>query len=229
MGFESSKVRAVHNGLELSNWPAEPVDATGVRAEFDVASDAPLLVTASRLFHWKGQHLILQALPAVKRRFPDVKLLIVGNDDSRAHPGDWTYSAELRRLVEELDLERNVVFTGWRTDVVRLMSAADLYVMPSFEEPFGMVYIEAMALQRPVVALDNGGAKEIVDHGGSGLLSPPGDVDSLADNISQLIADPELRRLMGKRGRARVIERFTSANMTEAVAAIYEELVAPAT
>lgn len=222
-GYPPERVHAVLNGLELSNWLDFEVDRAAVRAEFAMAADAPLLVTASRLFPSKGQHLILGALPAVRARFPAVKLLIVGRDDTRAGGGS-SYTAELRQMMSQLGLDDNVVFTGWRPDLNRLMAACDAFVMPSFEEPFGMVYVEAMALRRPVVALDSGGAKEIIDHGGSGLLSPPGDVESIAANITRLLAEPELRLRMGEHGRRRVIERFSSVRMTEDMAALYGSL-----
>jgi glycosyltransferase involved in cell wall biosynthesis len=212
----------VLNGLELSNWLDLDVDAAGVRREFAMTAEAPLLLTASRLFRAKGQHLILEALPAVKARFPDVKLLIVGRDDTRAG-GGASYSAELTAMVSELGLGDNVVLTGWRSDLNALMAACDVFVMPSFEEPFGMVYVEAMALRRPVIALDNGGAREIVDDG-SGVLVPPGDVASLAEGIVRLLGDPDLRRRMGEHGRRRVIDEFSSVRMANDMAALYARL-----
>jgi glycosyltransferase involved in cell wall biosynthesis len=223
MGYAAEKVHAVLNGLELSNWLDVEIDRDGVRHELGIDAAAPLLVTASRLFRWKGQHLIVQALPAVKARFPDVKLLIVGRVDTRAG-GGADYVEELQRMVDDLDLAENVVFAGWRSDIDRLMAAADVFVMPSFEEPFGMVYVEAMALRRPVVALDNGGAREVVDQGRSGLLSPPDDVDSIADHLVRLLGDPQLRQQMGEHGRRRVIDHFSSERMTEDMAALYEQM-----
>ena len=83
-------------------------------------------------------------------RFPDAQLLIVGTDIT---PGGW-FSAALRRRTAELDLERHVRFLGRRQDIEGLLAAADVFVMPSFEEPFGLVFCEAMAMERPVVALD---------------------------------------------------------------------------
>jgi glycosyltransferase involved in cell wall biosynthesis len=223
MGYAPARVHAVPNGLELSNWLDVEVDGAAVRREFAMDADAPMLVTASRLFPSKGQHLIVAAQPAVRARFPAVKLLIVGLDDTRASGGS-SYTAELRRMIGELGLDGNVVFTGWRPDLNRLMAACDIFVMPSLGEPFGMVYVEAMALRRPVVALDSGGVPEIIDHGGSGLLSPPDDVESIAANLTRLLAEPELRRRMGEHGRRRVVERFNSERMTEDMAALYTSL-----
>jgi glycosyltransferase involved in cell wall biosynthesis len=98
--------------------------------------------------------------------------------------------------------------------------------MPSFEEPFGLVFAEAMAMGKPVVALASGGALEVVADGETGLLSPPGDAGALADNISRLLADPALRESMGRAGRERVERLFRSERLCEDYAAFYHSLAA---
>jgi glycosyltransferase involved in cell wall biosynthesis len=224
-GYPSSRVHAVLNGLELSEWLDVPVDPAPVRREFGITVGTPLLVSASRLYRYKGQHEILAALPSVKQEFPNVKLLIVGEDDPGSYTPEASYTATLKQMCVDLDLSDNVVFTGFRTDVRSLMAACDLYVMPSFEEPFGMVFVEAMSLERPVVALNNGGTREVVDHGGSGLLSEPGDTPALAENIRTLLRDPELRRRMGTHGRERVKTHFNSCRMARDVEQVYEAVI----
>ena len=111
---------------------------------------------------------------------------------------------ELAALADELGVDDSVVFTGRRSDVARLMAAADVFAMPSLEEPFGLVYLEAMAMRLPVVALDSGGTPEVVEHGRSGLLSAPGDIDALAANIVELLSDAGPA---GPHGRARTARR----------------------
>lgn len=224
LGYDDSRVFAVRNGLEIDEW-SDDTGGAAVRQEFGLAPSQPLVVSASRLFRYKGQHELLQALPRVRREVPDVKVLIVGADDPRGFSGESSYLAELGRICAELDLGDSVVFTGWRSDVKAIMAASDLYCMPSFEEPFGMVFTEAMALRKPVVALDNGGTKEVVDHGGSGLLSAPGDTDALARNLVALLRDPERRQAMGEHGRRRVIEQFSAERMAAEVGAVYEHLL----
>ncbi len=226
VGYEPTRVSAVLNGLELDDWDATDVDTDAVRREFGIASDAPLIITASRLYRWKGQHLLLAALPEVKRHVPDVRLLIVGSDDPRSDPGEQSYSASLHLQCDQLGLSDNVIFAGWRTDVRALMAASDVYAMPSFEEPFGMVFTEAMYLRRPVVALDNGGTREVVVNGESGLLSEPDDVEGLARNLVRLLADPALRRRMGESGRRRVQDHLNSERMARDVERVYERVVA---
>jgi glycosyltransferase involved in cell wall biosynthesis len=105
------------------------------------------------------------------------------------------------------------------------MAACDVFTMPSFEEPFGLVYLEAMAMQRPVVSVDNGGTPEVVEHGRSGLLSRYQDVEGLAANIVTLLGDRELRSRMGKYGRARVLDYFNAQRMAKDAGAAYEAVL----
>ena len=101
-----------------------------------------------------------------------------------------------------------------------------VFTLPSFEEPFGLVFLEAMAMRRPVVALDNGGTPEVVDHGQSGLLSRPGDIAGLTESIVRLLQDRELRQRMGEHGRSRVLEYFNAERMTADATAAYEQILA---
>jgi glycosyltransferase involved in cell wall biosynthesis len=225
MGYSPDRVFAVLNGLEVHDWVDPQADPGQIRREFDVPAEVPLLVSASRLYRYKGQHELLAALPAVKQNFPDVRVLIVGEDDPSAYQDELSYTDTLREMCDELDLDDNVTFTGFRTDVREIMAAADLYVMPSHEEPFGMVFIEAMSLEKPVVALNNGGTKEVVDHGGSGLLSERGDHQALADNITTLLADEALRARMGRHGRQRVEQYLNAVRMTRDMERVYDSII----
>jgi glycosyltransferase involved in cell wall biosynthesis len=159
----------------------------------------------------------------VRERVPNVHLLVVGTDYPETIRGAFT--RELKSLARDLRIEDRVVFTGERTDIPRIMAATDVFTMPSFEEPFGLVYLEAMAMQRPVVAVDNGGTPEVVEHGRSGLLSRYQDVDALAANILTLLGDPELRARMGAYGRARVLDYFNAKRMASDAGAAYEAVL----
>src|SRR5262249_50894129 len=147
-GVDRAKSHAVLNSMELDGWQTS-LDPAPIRAELGVAQGAPLILTASRLFHWKGQAELVRALPAVRREFPDVRLVIAGRDDIAGSPDRPSFTMELQQLSRELGVEGNVLFTGWRPDINRLMAACDVFAMPSWEEPFGLVYLEAMATKRP--------------------------------------------------------------------------------
>lgn len=224
MGYPAEKTFYVLNAIESDRWnPA--VDGRPIRQEFHIEPDTPLLLTVSRLSYWKGHTELLKALAEVKKQTSNFKLLIVGVDDPRAHPGHGSYTAELKALVTELQLDNQVVFTGYRSDVQELMAACDMYTMPSFEEPFGMVYLEAMCMKKPVIALDNGGSREVVEQNKTGLLSAPQDIAALAENILTLMNDANLRQTLGENGRIRAQEHFTPRRMAHDVEEIYRQIL----
>jgi glycosyltransferase involved in cell wall biosynthesis len=138
-------------------------------------------------------------------------------------PQGW-FSASLHRRVTELDLDGHVRFLGRRTDIEGLLDAADVFVMPSFEEPFGLVFCEAMAMARPIVALADGGTVEVVEHGRTGLLSSRGDIDQLVADLAVLLDDRALRLTMGSAGRREVLARFTTERMATDAAAVYQRI-----
>jgi glycosyltransferase involved in cell wall biosynthesis len=223
MGKPPSRVFTVLNALEASGWDPE-LDGSEVRRELGISPEAPVLASISRLFSWKGPTQLLEATAIVKKEFPALRVLIVGADEVYVHGG--SYTAELKALVERLGITENVIFTGHRRDAARILAACDLFTMPSYEEPFGVVYLEAMAMRKPVLSIDNGGTPEVVEHGKSGLLSPPWDVPRLAENIIQLLRDAELRRQMGEFGRKRVLEYFNPQRMARETGEVYERLLA---
>jgi len=166
----------------------------------------------------------LRAFAALCPRFTNLRLLIVGADAQEVEPG--SFSQELKALARTLGVESRVFFTGARSDVPRVLAACDVFTLPSFEEPFGLVFLEAMAMQKPVVAVSNGGTPEVVDDAHSGLLSPAWDVPALTNNIAALLEDPGLRARMGAHGRARVLERFSARRMAADAGAAYERILA---
>lgn len=224
MGRPAKDVSTVLNCVDVSAWDPE-TDGSPIRREFGIAADAPLIASVSRLFAWKGQRELLQAFAAARRELPALKLLIVGADEREAHLGSFT--AELKQLAEQLGVSEHVIFTGARSDVAAIMAACDVFTLPSFEEPFGLVYLEAMAMRRPVAALDNGGTPEVVEHGKAGLLSAPYDIPAYTANILTLLRDPALRARMGEYGRKRVVEYFNAQRMAKDTAAAYEKLLGP--
>lgn len=222
-GVPPERVFTILNAIDPTKWdPA--IDGAPIRREFGIPSDAPLLLSVSRLFSWKGQRELLRALALVKERIPDVRLLIVGGDEP--YIGGGSYIEELKTLASTLGVAERVVFTGLRSDIPQIMAACDVFSMPSFEEPFGLVFLEAMSMKRPVAAVNNGGTPEVVEQGLSGLLSPAWDVESLAENLVTLLGDRELRARMGEHGRARVLDFFNAKRMAEDAARAYHALIA---
>jgi glycosyltransferase involved in cell wall biosynthesis len=220
-GYGRDRTYVVLNGIDPRQW--EPgVGSDEIRQEFGADDDTFLVLTVCRLFAEKGPGALISSLATISPDLPDTRLLIVGQEMTRG------YAAELKALAASHGLDGKVVLTGRRDDVARLMAAADVYAMPSLDEPFGLVYLEAMAMELPVVALDSGGAPEVIESGVTGLLSDPGDAVALAANLCTLAFDRQKRKEMGIRGRQHVFENFTVGRMARDVASVYRKVAPPA-
>jgi glycosyltransferase involved in cell wall biosynthesis len=226
-GHSPAKTHAVLNAIDLPRWDFR-TQSGSVRKELGIPEGAPLVVCVGRLFQWKGQGEMIRAVAKLRPNLPELRLLIVGEDDRFANPGGLSHGEQLRALARELGVADRVIFTGQRSDVASLIAASDVLALPSLGEPFGLVYVEAMAMKRPVIALQSGGAPEVVEHGKSGLLSPPNDLDALAHNISTLLTNPVMRAEMGEYGRRQAEARFNPKRMAADVERIYFTLAASA-
>jgi glycosyltransferase involved in cell wall biosynthesis len=220
-GYARDKIHTVLNAIDATAWDYR-LDGGPVRRQLGIPTGAPVIACAGRLFRGKGQDDLIRALPAVREKFPALRVLIIGGDDLMAMRTSFT--TELKALARDLDVVEQVIFTGHRSDMPALMAACDVFTLPSHEEPFGLVFLEAMAMKKPVVALDSGGVPEIVEHGKSGLLSKPGDLDALSGNLLHLFHNPALRVRFGEYGRQQVETRFPAARMAEDSARIYTSL-----
>ena len=212
------------NAIDAAAWDPT-LSAEGVRRELGLSPGCPVVTCIARIFPSKGHADLLRAVALVRRDCPEVRLLVVGRDERSATPGNESFTAQLRNLASQLGIAENVIFTGFRSDTAAVLAASDVFAMPSFEEPFGLVFLEAMAMKRPIVALNNGGTKEVIEDGKSGLLSGPADVTALARNITRLLRDPVLRREMGEYGRRQVEARFSAERMAGDVERVYRQLL----
>jgi glycosyltransferase involved in cell wall biosynthesis len=214
LGVPPEKLLLAYNAIDAQRFSPGP--SPEARARLGIPEDALLIGIFSILRPFKGHAFLLQAMPKILEAVPKAHLLIVGDGGLRG---------ELEQLTKDLGLERHVTFVGFQRDTLPLYRALDLYAMPSIEEPFGLVTIEAMACEKAVVGADSGGTPEIVVDQETGLLAPTGQVEPLAEMIITLLRDPERRRVMGEKGRQRVLEKFTLQGRTEQIAGALERLV----
>lgn len=213
--------RVIANGVDptRSDVPDEAVAA--MRARLGLG-DAPVVFYGGRLDRLKGGLELVRALEVVRRRVPDARLLTVGE----ALPGFYD---EMVALATRLGLDGALVHAGWLTgdELAAAYRVADVVATPSLcFESFGLVNVEAMAARRPVVASMWGGPSDVVDDGRTGFLVNPLRIGDLAERITRLLVDPDLRRAMGAAARARVDELFSVPGQVDAVERLHADLVA---
>jgi glycosyltransferase involved in cell wall biosynthesis len=187
----------------------------GVREEFGIPADAPLVGTVANFRASKGHAILLEAAVQVRRVVPEVRFLLVGHGP---------LEMDIRRRTRDLGLEGTVIFAGSREDAPRLAGAFDVFALSSVYEGLAIALIEAMALGKPAVVTGVGGLTEVVEHGKQALVVDPGDPKPLADAIVTLLQDGDLRRRLGEAARQRAA-RFDIRKAVRRLEEVYTELL----
>ena len=221
-----AELEVVHNPVDLDRWDPARIDRVHARAGLrEVRPRALLLGVVAQLTPWKGQDTAIAALDLLRRQRIDAHLLLIGSakflSPSTRYDNE-AYVAELRRQVAAAKLEDRVSWLGERDDVPELVSALDVLLLPSWEEPFGRALIEAMALRVPVVATSVGGPPEILSDGVEGFLVEPRDPEAWAAAIRPFAESPTLGRRMGRAGRLRVEAEFGLERHVNSMLDVYE-------
>ncbi len=206
--------RITHIPYGLS-WPGQLPAAA---PEANQKQRPPRFVSIGRLDPQKGYETLLRATALVLQQVPGFELWIVGGTQ---HGGE-AYLASLHSLSAELRVSPHVKFLGVRADVDRLLAQADGFVLASRWEGFGLVFLEAMAAGKPVVATRVSAIPEVVVDNETGLLVPPNDPAALANALLALIQDPQRAQRLGAAGHARVRAHFTATTMIERTLAVYD-------
>lgn len=198
-GIPPERIHVIHNGIICEHYLPEPVTEAKQRAGF-----APETLRAGligRLAPEKGQSVALTAWAQVVRTYPTARLMLVGDGKIRA---------ELIAQTAQLGIADSVEFIPFTAPIQPLLSACDVVLAPSLKEGLGLVALEAMALERPVIAADIGGLREVVVDGETGWLTPGGDANALAAALLKLWRDPTQAHRVGEAGRRRVLEKFNA-------------------
>jgi glycogen(starch) synthase len=214
-------ITTIPNGIDPGDLePAEPVDVGALRARF-AAPDEKLILLVGRLVYEKGFHLALEALKPVIRRQGNVRFVVCGTG---------TAEADLKEQARKLALMKHGSFIGWTGDDMlhSLYRVADLCVVPSIYEPFGLVALEAMASGCLCLVADTGGLREVVPGDGTaGLRFRARDPKSLARMLEKMLTDADLRERLIAEAREHVLQ-FDWAEVALETTAVYEDLVASA-
>lgn len=222
-GVPDYKIHTALNAIDPCRFDPERVPPGALRKHLGISGSAPFIGVVARVMVWKGQLDLVEAFAKVRESIPNAVLAIVGREDTLMGGGD-AYGDAIRSRAEELGLGESVRWAGWFDDMPSVFADLDVACVPSWEEPFGLVVTEAMAMRKPVVGYRSGALPEIIDDGVEGLLVTPKDYDALANAITGLLQDPERRAAMGRRGRERVLRQFTPERQAKEVAEIYRRL-----
>jgi glycosyltransferase involved in cell wall biosynthesis len=220
-GVPRHKIHLIYNTLDVDAWPADtPPDAAMRQA----LSDGPVFGCVGQLVPWKNQAAFIEAAALLRRKNPGVrmKFAIIGSDPWQQ---DSAYRRDLLRMAAVSGLGRDLIFFPHQTDNKSALAACDVLVHGALSEPFGRVLIEAMALQKPVIAFDAAGPGEILTHGEDGLLAPPESGSAgLAEAMQKVLLTPDFRRKLGEAARRTVRQRFGAADGAARLRRLYESL-----
>lgn len=222
-GFNAAKIHTVHNAVDTDYFDPDRHTATetSVRRQFGIPENAPLVGIAARMNPWKGQIELLGAVSQLRETFPDLQVMILGSNVP-------VMRAEYERIAREGGIADRVHFGGYQEDVRPFLKEFDLFVHPSYGEPFGLAIVEAMAMRKPVIACGTGGVPEIITHGRDGWLVEERSATAVATAITTLLNDRGLCRQMGEAARNTVRDRFTPRHQCASVTQRYANLIAAA-
>jgi len=210
-------VAVIHNGIEPRGWRVSPAAVRAARSRHS-PDGAPLILYFGRLEWEKGVHDLLAALPRVRRAFPDTRLVVAGQGRQ---------AAALVEQSRKLRVRRSVDFVGHLPDreLVACLAAADVVVLPSRYEPFGIVALEAAAAGAPLVASTAGGLAELVVDGETGLSVEPGDADGIAAAVGAVLSDPAAAARRARAAKSRLGAEFNWTGIAELTASVYRSAV----
>jgi glycosyltransferase involved in cell wall biosynthesis len=211
-GALAENVVSIPTGIDLGRF--RPADRKAARAALRLASEGPLIGIVATLRSWKGHRHLLEAFAALERA--DARLVIVGDGPQRA---------ALEALALDLSIAGRVVFAGHQADVAPWMQALDLLCLPSYaNEGVPQALMQAMACGLPVVTTPVGSIEEIVTHGSTGVLVPPGDPARLRAAIAELLADPARREALGTAAHAAALARFGEDRMVDRMLEVFRSV-----
>jgi glycosyltransferase involved in cell wall biosynthesis len=220
-GLPSERLVTVHNAVDPAHFrPGVAVCGT-MRTRFHIPAEAPLVGLVGRLIPYKGHEDVLQAFAAAGSDLTDAHLVIAGATDGGSAP----YVELLRTRGRQLGLTDRIHFTGHQSDTRPVYADLDVLAVPSWDEPFGLVLTEAMAMAIPVVAYRSGGIPEIVNSGQEGVLVAARNTGELGAALVSLLRDPPMRSRMGAAGRRRVLTEFNAQYQADEILAAYRSIV----
>jgi glycosyltransferase involved in cell wall biosynthesis len=218
-GISPNKITFIPNCVEMDQFK-EDIDGKDFRKEYGIGLDEPLAGMIAVFRPRKGAEYLLEAAAEVIRFLPKAKFALVGQSEE-----EW-YLPKLKELTENLGISQNVIFTGCRTDIPRVLASLDCFVLPSlFGEGLPCVLLESMAMGKPTITTPVQGIPEVVINEKTGFLIPPKDPKALSDALLKIFRDKEMAKKMGEAGRRVVEEGFSADKAAKRLEGVYDQLL----
>jgi glycosyltransferase involved in cell wall biosynthesis len=210
--------------ITIPNWISperfQPIDRDAARGLFRLRGSI-VVACIGQITQAKGQEEFIRAAARVGQRRPDVEFAIVGEEQNETKP----FTTHLQRLASDLGLGERMRFMGYVRHIPELLAAVDVVVVPSWDEGFSLVTIEALASRRAVLAASVGGIKGILKENVTGLLFPPRDTNALTDRLLYLVSDAPLRERLAAQGQRDVYTRFGRDQIIDRIESLYMEIL----
>ena len=215
------KISVIYDGIALEKLDLK-ADGNEFRRQHQIPADAYAVGLVGLLIPWKGQALFLDAAKLLRDKIPNLKMVIVGGT-----PDDCvSYEALLRQRVVQEQLDDIVIFTGHVAQMEQVYNGLDVVVSASTSpEPLGTVVIECMAMGRPLIGPNHGGAAEMMEHNKTGLLFTPKDAESLATEIERFYRDSRLQLQLGYNARLHALETFAVSSHADKIQTLYDSIL----
>lgn len=219
------QVKVVNLGLDFQAFDSAQVDIQAQRAKWGADDDTVVVGVVGRIDPAKGQATFIRAAAGLSknsRKGEKLKFVIVGEETLG---GETSHLEELKDMVRQFGLENTVIFTGFQKNIPEVMRSLDIFVMPSRQETFGLVAIEAMAMETPIIISKGGSSSEIVGENEFGLTMRPDDAFDLQRQLRYLLDHPEERKEMGKRAREHVKVNYDRSVRIQKTLSLYERVL----
>jgi glycosyltransferase involved in cell wall biosynthesis len=215
---DGPKICTIYNGIDVNKFITAKRGCS-LRSEFMIPADIQLVAITAVLRPWKGHKYFLLAAKEILKNLRKIKFVIIGDEVFNKDSG---YRKYLENLALTLGIEKDVIFTGFRTDIPEILSEIDILVSASvLPEPFSLIILEAMASSKPVVATNTGGVPEVVKNEVTGLLVEPEDYKQMAKAILWLLQNKDAAIKMGRLARIRAAKHFSLTSFVRSVEGVY--------
>ena len=218
--IDPARVVVIPNGVPVERFRTT-TRVEDLREQLGLPQGAPVVGIMGQISPHKGHEDFVEAAAMISGAYPDTLFLVVGEESENGH-----FVQTLRTRIREKDLEKKFFFTGFLEDVPSALALMKVLAVPSWEEPFGLVVLEAMAAGVPVVATDLGGPAEILENGVNGLLVKPRAPQELAGAIASILSDPERANTLSSNALQCVQERYTLDLQVKRTADLIREVAA---